>query len=128
MCYLRYCFNIFFAAAIEVVFLRFSKDATTLKDMIYLEEEAGVTAGTPVERVRRAVWEMMYADGAGVVSRSDEGLTRMRVSMIAPPPCQQRFQNRFRTFSSTLFLLLLARPVHVNRSRVFRFQFGLVQL
>ena len=34
-------------------------------------------AGTPLERARRAVRGMLYADDAGVVSRSREGLTRM---------------------------------------------------
>ena len=52
-------FNILFAAAIEVVLVRFSKDDTTLKDLVYLEEEAGVGAGTPLERARRAVWGML---------------------------------------------------------------------
>ena len=70
-------FNIFFAAAIEVVLVRFSEDDTILKNLVYLEEEAGVGAGTPLERARRAVWGMLYADDAGVVSRSQEGLTRM---------------------------------------------------
>ena len=70
-------FNIFFAAAIEVVFVHFSEDDTTLEDLVYLEEEAGVGAGTPLERARRAVWGMLYADDAGVVSRSQEELTRM---------------------------------------------------
>ena len=63
-------FNIFFAAATEVVLVRFSEDDTILKDLVYLEEEAGVGAGTPLERARRAVWGMPYADDAGVVSRS----------------------------------------------------------
>ena len=44
---------IFFAAATEVVLVRFSKDDT--KDLVYLEEEAGVGAETPLERARRAV-------------------------------------------------------------------------
>ena len=70
-------FNVFFAAAIEVVLVRFSEDDTILKDLVYLEEEAGVGAGTPLERAQRAVWGMLYADDAGVVSRSQEGLTRM---------------------------------------------------
>ena len=48
-------FNIFFAAAIEVVLVRFSEDDTVLKDLVYLEEEAGVGAGAPLERARRAV-------------------------------------------------------------------------
>ena len=64
--------------------MRFREDDTILKDLVYLEEEeeAGVGAGTPLERVRRAVWGMLYADDAGVVSRSQEGLTRM-MSIVA---------------------------------------------
>ena len=58
-------FNIFFAAATEVVLVRFSEDDTILKDLVYLEEEAGVGAETPLERARRAVWGMLYADDAG---------------------------------------------------------------
>ena len=75
-------FNIFFAAAIEVVLVRFSKDDTILRDLVYLEEEAGVGAGTPLECARRAVWGMLYADDAGVVSRSQEGLTRMMTLIV----------------------------------------------
>ena len=37
-------FNIFFAAATEVGLVRFSEDDTILKDLVYLEEEAGVGA------------------------------------------------------------------------------------
>ena len=48
-------FNILFAAAIEVVLVRFSEGDTILKDLVYLEEEAGVGTGTPLERARRAV-------------------------------------------------------------------------
>ena len=50
--------------------MRFSEDDTILKDLMYLEEEAGVGVGTPLERTRREVWGMLYADDAGVVSRS----------------------------------------------------------
>ena len=39
-------------------------------------------AGTPLERARRAVWGMLYADHAGVVSRSQEELTRMMTTII----------------------------------------------
>ena len=38
-------FNIFFAAMIEVVLVRFSEDDTILKDLMYLEEEVGVGRG-----------------------------------------------------------------------------------
>ena len=53
-------FNIFFAAATEVVLVRFSEDDTILKDLVYLEEEAGVGTETPLERARRAVWGTLY--------------------------------------------------------------------
>ena len=75
-------FNIFFAAAIEVVLVRFSEEDTILKDLVYFEEEAGVGAGIPLEHARRAVWGMLYADDAGVVSRSQEGLTRMMTIIV----------------------------------------------
>ena len=75
-------FNILFAAATEVVLVRFSEDDTILKDLVYLEEEAGVGAGTPLERSRRAVWGMLYADDASVVSRSQEGLTRIMTTIV----------------------------------------------
>ena len=75
-------FNIFFAAAIEVVLVRFSEDDTILKNLVYLKEEAGVGAETPLERARRAVWGMFYADDAGVVSRSQEGLARMMTTIV----------------------------------------------
>ena len=75
-------FNIFFAAAIEVVLVCFSEDNTILKDLVYLEEEAGVGAGTPLERARRTVWGMLYADDASVVPRSQEGLTRMMTIIV----------------------------------------------
>ena len=75
-------FNLFFAAATEVVLVRFSEDNTILNDLVYLEEEAGVGAETPLERARRAVWGMFYADDAGVVSRSQEGLARMMTTIV----------------------------------------------
>ena len=62
--------------------MRFSGDDTILKDLVYLEEETGVWAGTRLEHVRRAVWRMLYADDAGVVSRSQEGLTRMMTTIV----------------------------------------------
>ena len=74
--------DIIFAAAIEVVLVRFSEDDTILKDLVYLQEEARVGAGTPLERARRAVWGMLYTDDAGIVSRSQEGLTRMMTIIV----------------------------------------------
>ena len=42
----------------------------------------GVGAETPLERAQRAVWGMFYADDAGVVSRSQEGLARMMTTIV----------------------------------------------
>ena len=70
------------AAATEVVLVRLSEDDTILKDLVYLEEEAGVGAGTLLESTRRAVWGMLYADDDGVVSRSQEGLTRTMTTIV----------------------------------------------
>ena len=51
--------NIFSTAAIEVVLVRFSEDNAILQDLVYLEEDAGMGAGTPLKRVRWAVWGML---------------------------------------------------------------------
>ena len=32
----------------------------------------------------------------------------------SPPPCQRRFQNRFRAFSPSFLFFLLVRPVHAD--------------
>ena len=53
-----------------------------MKDLLYLGEETGVGAGTSLESARREVWRMLYADDAGVVSRSQEGLTRMMTMIV----------------------------------------------
>ena len=75
-------FNIFFAAALEVVLVRFSEDDVILKDMVYLDEETVEETETPLERVKRAVWGMLYADDAAVVSRSADGLARMMTVIV----------------------------------------------
>ena len=53
-----------------------------LSPSTHLEEETEVGAETPLERARRAVWGMFYADDAGVVSRSQEGLARMMTTIV----------------------------------------------
>eukprot|EP00752_Nemacystus_decipiens_P003356 g3103.t1 len=69
--------NVFFAAPLEVIITRFSQDEVIMRDLVYLEEEDGGGGGTQLDRVRRAVCGMLYADDAGVVSKSAEGLGRM---------------------------------------------------
>ena len=76
-------FNVFFAAILRVVPERFSKDAGILADLIHLHEQPSkVGPETVLECVRRAIWGMLYADDACIVSRSpragadDGGLRR----------------------------------------------------
>ncbi|CAB1116848.1 unnamed protein product [Ectocarpus sp. CCAP 1310/34] len=78
-------FNIFFAEVLEVVVIRFCEDDVVPRSLVSLEEgktEAAAGGETPLDRVRRAVWGMLYADDAGVVSRSAEGLARMMTTIV----------------------------------------------
>ena len=73
--------NAFFAAAIHAVLVRSSEDPDILRDLVCLEEDLGENGVEvdPLARVRRSVWGMLYADDAGIVSKSAEGLTKMIV-------------------------------------------------
>ena len=76
-------FNIFFAAILRVVLERFSKDVGILADLVYLREQSSkVGPETALECVRRAIWGMLYADDACIVSRSPRGLRRMMVVFV----------------------------------------------
>ena len=76
-------FNIFFAAVIEVVLQRFSDDDAILENLVFLDEgNGGGPDETLLDRVRRAVWGMLYADDAGIVSRSPTGLARMMTVIV----------------------------------------------
>ena len=85
-------FNIFFAAVIIVVLQRFAEDPLIVSDFVYLDDAPKGGDGRPrkertLEMVRRAVWGMLYADDAGVVSTSPRALTRtMDVIVVA---CQE---------------------------------------
>ena len=75
-------FNIFFAAVIIVVLRRFPEDPLIVSDLVYLDDAPKGEDGRPrkegtLEMVRRAVWRILYADDAGVISTSPCGLTRM---------------------------------------------------
>ena len=70
--------NIFFAAVLNVVLQRFSKDATILAELVQLKEPSKSIGTEPtVDYARRAVWGMLYADDACIVSRSPQGLAKM---------------------------------------------------
>ena len=74
-------FNIFFAAVINGASTRFKADEGIMDALVYLREKRGVggrgeaTAGESV--LATSLWGMLYADDAGVVSRSPEQLRKM---------------------------------------------------
>ena len=85
-------FNIFFAAVIIVVLQRFAEDPLIVSDLVYLDDAPKGEDGRPrkegtLEVVRRAVWGMLHADDAGVVSTSPRGLTRMMGVIVVT--CQE---------------------------------------
>ena len=66
-----------------VALQRFSEDADILADLVHLKEQSGkVGPETALECVRRAVWGMLYADDACIVSRSPRGLELMMTVII----------------------------------------------
>ena len=71
-------FNIFFAAVLNVVLQRFSEEPAILAELVHLKEPSKSTGPQPaMDYVRRAVWGMLYADDACIVSRSSQGLAKM---------------------------------------------------
>ena len=74
-------FNIFFAAVINVASTRFKADEGIMDALVYLRKKRGAggrgeaTSGESV--LATPLWGMIYADDAGVVSRSPEQLTKM---------------------------------------------------
>ena len=80
-------FNIFFDDVTHAVVVRFSVDPDIVRDLVHfeedLEENAAGVSSDPLTCVRRAVWGMLYADDAGIVSKSAEGLSkRMTVVVV----------------------------------------------
>ena len=76
-------FNIFFAAVLLVALQRFSEDLDILADLVHLQEQqAKVSPETSMECVCRAVWGILYADDACIVSRSPQGLERMMATLV----------------------------------------------
>ena len=65
-----------------MVLQRFAEDPLIVSDLVYLDDAPKTEDGRPreegtLEMVWRAVWRMLCADGAGVVSTRTRGLTRM---------------------------------------------------
>ena len=71
-------FNIFFAAMLNVVLQKFSEESAILAELVHLKEPSTSMGPEPaMDYVRRAVWGMLYADDASIVSRSPQGLAKM---------------------------------------------------
>ena len=87
-------FNMFFTAVLRVAEKRVLADATITDNMVQLQrKEKGEKKGTSrtgkVDRRRdkegedvQRLWGMLYADDAGIVSRSSEGLERMMTVIV----------------------------------------------
>ena len=76
-------FNIFFAAVLNVVLQRFSEEPVILTELVPLKELSTSMGPEPVmDYVRRAVWGMLYADDACIVSRSPQGLAKMMAVIV----------------------------------------------
>ena len=72
-------FNIFFAAVLNVVLQTFSEDPAILAELAHLKEPSPSIGPEPaMNYVRRAVWGMLYADDACIVSRSPQGLAKIK--------------------------------------------------
>ena len=71
-------FNIFFAAMLNVFLQRFSEEPAILAELVHLKDPStSMGPELAMDYVRRAVWDMLYADDACIVSRSPQGLAKM---------------------------------------------------
>ena len=71
-------FSSFFAAVLNVVLQRFSEEQAIFAGLVHLKEPSTSMGPEPaMDYVRRAVWGMLYADDACIVSRSPQGLAKM---------------------------------------------------
>ena len=61
-----------------VVSQRFSKNTAILTELVHLKEQpTSMRLESTMDNVRRAVWVMLYAVDAGIVSRSPQELAKM---------------------------------------------------
>ena len=66
-----------------VVLQTFSKDADILPELVHLQEQPRETRPeSPINCVRRAVWGMLYADDAYIVSRLTRILAKIREAIV----------------------------------------------
>ena len=76
-------FNVLFAATLFGALGRYSEDAYILADLVPLQEQpSNVGPETALECVRRAIWGMLYANDACIVSRSPRRLGWMMAIFV----------------------------------------------
>ncbi|CAM9398965.1 unnamed protein product, partial [Sphacelaria rigidula] len=85
-------FNIFGAGLVGVIVQRIAAGPVIVSDLIFLDDAPKGDGGepaedTPLEKVRRSVWAMLYADDAGIASRTPESLARMMAVVVMT--CQE---------------------------------------
>ena len=80
-------FNTFFAAVLNVVLQRFSEDPAILAELVHLKELSTSMGPEPaMDYVHCAVWGMLYADHACIVSRSPQRLAKKMEVIIRSLP------------------------------------------
>ena len=71
-------FNIFFVAVLTVAFDQFSIDKAVLDDFVRVVARGDLTK----EAAKRVLWAMLYADDAGIASRSQASLEKMMTAIV----------------------------------------------
>ena len=71
-------FNIFFVAVLTVAFDRFSIHKAVLDDFVRVVARGDLTK----EAAKRVLWAMLYADDAGIASRSQASLEKMMTAIV----------------------------------------------
>ena len=75
--------SVFFAAILLVAPEKFSEDADKLADLAPLREQPSkIGPETVLEYARGAIWGMLHADDARIVSRSPPGMERMMAVFV----------------------------------------------
>ena len=71
-------FNIFFTAMLIVALQRIREELAILAELVHLKEPPKSMRQEPaMDYVCRALWDMLYADDACIVSPSPQGLAKM---------------------------------------------------
>ena len=71
-------FNVFFVAVLTVAFDRFSIEIVVLDDFVRVVARGDLAK----EATKRLLWAMLYADDAGIASRSQASLEKMMTAIV----------------------------------------------